>query len=102
MAITTDTTTLDPLLAALDAAAADGADHGLVHVERIAARPARFADLTSPLPPALAERVAEVAGPRLWVHQARAIDLLRQGSSVAIATGTASGKSLCYQVPIAE
>ena len=36
---------------------------------------------------------------RLYSHQAAAIDLLRAGRSVAIATGTASGKSLCYQVP---
>jgi DEAD/DEAH box helicase domain-containing protein len=38
----------------------------------------------------------------LWAHQAAAIDLVRSGRSVAVATGTASGKSLCYQVPIAE
>ena len=36
---------------------------------------------------------------RLYVHQAEAIDLLRAGRSVAVATGTASGKSLCYQAP---
>ena len=35
-------------------------------------------------------------------HQAAALDLVRGGRSVAVATGTASGKSLCYQVPIAE
>ena len=38
----------------------------------------------------------------LWSHQAEALDLVRQGQSVAVATGTASGKSLCYQVPVAE
>ena len=38
----------------------------------------------------------------LWAHQARAIDLIRSGRSVALSTGTASGKSLCYQVPIFE
>ena len=31
-----------------------------------------------------------------------AIDLARAGHHVAVATGTASGKSLCFQVPIAE
>src|SRR4029450_4470453 len=34
--------------------------------------------------------------------QAAAINRLRAGESVVIATGTASGKSLCYQVPIVE
>jgi DEAD/DEAH box helicase domain-containing protein len=40
--------------------------------------------------------------PTLWQHQARAIDLARDGVSFTLATGTASGKSLTYQVPIAE
>ena len=42
------------------------------------------------------------ASTALWSHQAEAIDLARDGRSVVVATGTASGKSLCYQVPIAE
>ena len=38
----------------------------------------------------------------LWTHQAAAVDLARAGVSVAVSTGTASGKSLCYQLPVAE
>jgi DEAD/DEAH box helicase domain-containing protein len=38
----------------------------------------------------------------LWSHQAQAIAALRDRRNVAVATGTASGKSLCYQVPIVE
>ncbi|HET9443416.1 MAG TPA: DEAD/DEAH box helicase, partial [Acidimicrobiales bacterium] len=69
----------------------------LVHLERLPARAAVEADLERPLPRALAERL-----PPLWSHQARAVDLARSGRSVAVATGTGSGKSLCFQVPIAE
>jgi DEAD/DEAH box helicase domain-containing protein len=36
---------------------------------------------------------------RLFAHQARALDLLAEGRDVALATGTASGKTLVYQVP---
>ena len=36
----------------------------------------------------------------LYEHQVAGIDALRDGRSVVVATGTASGKSLCYQVPI--
>jgi len=71
----------------------------LVHLQRIDARQARTAALSRPLPPAVAERVGVEA---FWTHQAQAIDLARAGRSVVVATGTASGKSLCYQVPLAE
>jgi len=74
-------------------------DDRLVHLERLPARPARYASLTAPLPAVVREHLPTEA---LWTHQAQAIDLARGGRSVAIATGTASGKSRCYQLPIAE
>ena len=36
----------------------------------------------------------------LWQHQREAIDLVHSGTNIAVSTGTASGKSLCYQIPI--
>ena len=80
----------------LDALAGDGQ---LVHVERLPVRPARHASLSRPLPEIVGRAVPEGG---LWTHQAAAIDLARDGRNVAVATGTASGKSLCYQLPIAE
>lgn len=74
-------------------------DPRLVHVERIPARAATFGELDHPLPEAVRERLG-VAD--FWSHQAIAINHLRAGRSVAVATGTASGKSLCFQAPIAE
>jgi DEAD/DEAH box helicase domain-containing protein len=74
-------------------------DGRLVHLERLPARTAQTAPLARPLP-APVEAALDV--PSLWSHQAAAIDLVRNGTSVAVATGTASGKSLCYQAPIAE
>ena len=76
-----------------------GAERRLVHVQRIRPRPSRTAELERPLP---AELVRHLPHPQFWSHQARAIDLARDGRSLALASGTASGKSLCYQVPIAE
>ncbi|HZA77252.1 MAG TPA: DEAD/DEAH box helicase [Acidimicrobiales bacterium] len=94
----------DPVAALLTALAdRDLAAHRetspLVRVQRIPPRPGRPGELARPLP----SEIVECLGvPHLWVHQAEAIDRARAGRSVVVATGTASGKSLCYQVPIAE
>jgi DEAD/DEAH box helicase domain-containing protein len=37
-----------------------------------------------------------------YSHQARAIDVARQGRDLIVVTGTSSGKSLCYTVPALE
>jgi DEAD/DEAH box helicase domain-containing protein len=81
-------------LAGLDAGASS-----LVFAHTLPSRPARRGALARPLPEAVAERLGVDT---LWSHQAQAIDLARAGRSVVIATGTASGKSLCFQAPIAE
>ncbi|WTY53390.1 DEAD/DEAH box helicase [Micromonospora sp. NBC_01412] len=75
-----------------------GADP-VTHVERVPARAgeqAPWPDWTpEPLRAAFARR--GVVAP--WRHQARAADLAYAGRSVVVATGTASGKSLAYQLP---
>jgi DEAD/DEAH box helicase domain-containing protein len=81
------------LLADLDA------DGRLVHAERLAARPPRVAALRRPLRSDVWDRLPVDS---LWSHQAEAIDLVRDGTDVVVATGTASGKSLCFHAPIAE
>jgi DEAD/DEAH box helicase domain-containing protein len=92
-------TAADALLAAAWGTPDRPGDPGrLVHLADLPARPARFADLARPLP----DEVSERAPGALWSHQAQAIDLARAGRSVVVATGTASGKSLSYQLPIAE
>lgn len=74
----------------------------LAHLERIPARPALYGELESPLPEVLREVLEAQGIEHLYSHQARAIDLIRGGSNVVIATGTASGKSLAYHLPILE
>jgi DEAD/DEAH box helicase domain-containing protein len=70
----------------------------LVHLAELPARGARTAELARPLPP----EVAAVVPDPLWSHQVQALDLVRAGRSVVVATGTGSGKSRCYQLAIAE
>ncbi|MBN2113578.1 MAG: DEAD/DEAH box helicase [Acidimicrobiia bacterium] len=74
----------------------------MAHVELIPARDPAFADLDPPLSPRLAESLAERGVHRLYRHQAGAIALVRGSTHTVVAAGTASGKSLCYQIPLAE
>jgi DEAD/DEAH box helicase domain-containing protein len=72
----------------------------IVHVHTDPARPGRFAQPREPLGPA-AEAFLRARGiGRLYAHQARAVDAACEGRDVVVATGTASGKSLCYQLPV--
>jgi DEAD/DEAH box helicase domain-containing protein len=72
----------------------------LAHVERIAARPAKTASIE--IAPEIAVRLRKAGIDKLWTHQAEALEHLRAGRHVAVATGTASGKSLCYQLATFE
>ncbi len=72
----------------------------LVHVREIPARQAQYAEPTQPLPDELTSVLRRQNIHRLFTHQAAAIDAARAGQDVVIVTATASGKTLCYQVPI--
>ncbi|MEO5877718.1 MAG: DEAD/DEAH box helicase [Streptosporangiaceae bacterium] len=68
----------------------------VTHVRVVPARQANFSCWPSWVPP---ELVAALKIPELYEHQAHAADLAHAGTSVIIATGTASGKSLAYLLP---
>jgi DEAD/DEAH box helicase domain-containing protein len=70
--------------------------------EVIPAREARHAELDHPLPFALRDALAAAGITRLYTHQAKAIESLRDRRDTVIVTGTASGKSLCYHLPVLE
>ena len=74
----------------------------LAHWQKIPARPPRFGDLSLPLAPALAESLDSRGIAKLYTHQVQAIEALRAGLDVVVVTGTASGKSLCYHLPVLE
>lgn len=79
-------------------------DYGeqLEHVEILSARDGRFRDPATPLPAELAGLLAARSIERLYAHQADALDAARQGRDLVVVTGTASGKTLCYNLPILE
>jgi len=63
-------------------------------------RAGAYADLPHDLPPALREALRARGIERLYAHQADAWQAVARGEHVAIATPTASGKSLCYTLPV--
>jgi len=83
-------------------AAEPGREGCLVHSERLPAREARFADPEAPLPGSLRAALAADGIQQLWLHQAHALDAARRGENVVVVTGTASGKTLCYNLPVFE
>jgi DEAD/DEAH box helicase domain-containing protein len=82
-----------------DEASGRGVDVTVLPVE---GRSASYAELERSLPPSLQEALLRKGITQLYSHQVAAIDALRDGTNVVLATGTASGKSLAYQLPIAE
>ncbi|TAL22181.1 MAG: DEAD/DEAH box helicase, partial [Frankiales bacterium] len=71
----------------------------VTHVEHVPARSGRPADWPAWAAPLLVDRLRLAGIERPWAHQVQAAELARGGSSVVVATGTASGKSLAYLLP---
>ncbi|HHY45817.1 MAG TPA: DEAD/DEAH box helicase [Firmicutes bacterium] len=66
------------------------------------AREAVYSELSSPLPPRLTHILAQMGIERLYSHQVSAIEALRQGKDITVVTSTASGKTMCYNIPVME
>jgi DEAD/DEAH box helicase domain-containing protein len=65
-------------------------------------RPARVRDFPERLDPRLVAVLRERGLSELFEHQARAIELALDGRDLLVATPTASGKTLCYSVPVLQ
>ncbi len=64
------------------------------------ARPADLHPLPPALPPALRDALQRAGIHSLYGHQAQAWEAAQRGENVVLATGTASGKTLAYHLPI--
>ncbi len=74
----------------------------MVHVEHIPGRDPRYGELGEPLHPALKERLEALGLFPLYSHQARAISAALSGENVFVVTPAASGKTLCYNIPVLD
>ncbi|MFQ5882255.1 MAG: DEAD/DEAH box helicase [Candidatus Methylomirabilales bacterium] len=73
-----------------------------VYVRYIPPRKAQYAELSPSLPPPLEQAISKQRIQALYTHQVQAIEATRDGRHVLVATGTASGKSLIYHLPVLE
>ncbi|PRX12892.1 DEAD/DEAH box helicase domain-containing protein [Actinoplanes italicus] len=71
----------------------------VTHIERVPAREGRTAPWPAWTDPAVRDAFTAQGISAPWEHQAAAATLAREGTHVVLATGTASGKSLAYQLP---
>jgi len=79
--------------------AVPGREGRLRHLEVLAPRPAVHADWPAWAPAAVRDAFVRAGVERPWQHQAVAADAAHAGDHVIVSTGTASGKSLAYQLP---
>ncbi|MFX0071308.1 MAG: DEAD/DEAH box helicase [Candidatus Hermodarchaeota archaeon] len=73
----------------------------IVHIHHIPAKNPKFSILKKPLRTRL-QRWLDNNSIKLWSHQADAINNIREEKNTVIVTSTASGKSLCYNLPILQ
>ena len=93
--------TLDVVQEALGALAGRyRADEVLTSVKHIPAREAQFRPMPGWLRPELAVAYRAKGIEQLYSHQAAATELARADKDFVVVTPTASGKTLCYNLPV--
>jgi DEAD/DEAH box helicase domain-containing protein len=93
--------TIDTVQEALNALAGRyRTDEVLTAVKHIPARAARFAAMPGWVRPELAAAYCRKSIQSLYSHQDAAAELARAGKDFVVVTPTASGKTLCYNLPI--
>jgi DEAD/DEAH box helicase domain-containing protein len=75
---------------------------GVTAVKHLPAREAELVPFPADLAPKLAEILTARGIERLYSHQADVFRLVREGKNPVVVTPTASGKTLCYNLPILD
>jgi DEAD/DEAH box helicase domain-containing protein len=74
----------------------------MAHIEHIPYREASCAELDEPLAGELQGCLNEQGLSPLYRHQAEAVNMARRGKNIIIATSSASGKTLCYNIAVLQ
>src|SRR4030042_715330 len=74
----------------------------IIHIEKLPPRLPQHGQLARPLPSLLEARLKELAWLPLYSHQARALNAANNHHNVMVSTPSASGKTLCYNLPVIQ
>ncbi len=77
-----------------------GIRDAIVHWKTFPPRDACFVDFPTGLDRRLVNTLIEKGIERLYTHQAEAISEIGAGNDIVVVTPTASGKTLCYNIPV--
>jgi DEAD/DEAH box helicase domain-containing protein len=88
---------------AIEALLADSGLQPLVTAHRVLEpRPPRHAPWPEGLDPRLMQALRSRGVEALYTHQAQSVEAIRAGRNVCVVTPTASGKTLCYNLPVLD
>ena len=76
--------------------------HSLTTVKTIPAQEGQYREYPDQVQPLLRDALRQKGFKRLYSHQRRAWDLLQEGKNIVVVTPTASGKTLCYNLPVLD
>jgi DEAD/DEAH box helicase domain-containing protein len=74
----------------------------IVYVKKIPQRKAIFGELKGKISCKITKSLSSIGIKKLYSHQVEAVENILNGNNVVISTSTASGKTLCYYIPILE
>src|SRR5690625_4769917 len=77
-------------------------DTNVTRCMELPSQPPRYAPFPERLDSRLVEALQQRGIPQLYTHQAEAVEAALSGQSTVVVTPTASGKTLCYNLPVLQ
>jgi DEAD/DEAH box helicase domain-containing protein len=77
-------------------------NESLRDIKHIPARKGRFQEYPDNVHPALVNALKEKGFSKLYIHQRESWELLKDEKNIVVVTPTASGKTLCYNLPVLD
>jgi len=77
-------------------------NHSITAIKHIPAREGRYREYPEGVHPVLVNALVDKGYTKLYTHQHRSYELIAGGKNIVVVTPTASGKTLCYNLPVLD